>query len=274
MRSIVIGMARLMFTAFLTLGGASCSAEETEGDYGSSTAEQEVALGLQVAPALAERYGGLLDAPDQRMIDLLGELGQLVSAPAKGAGLPFGVAFYVLADSVHADVLSLPGGQVFITYGMLRRFGGNMPGIAALLAHELGHVTARHAILRVSELRFDGQSGAAVLARYSPEDQRSRTTPAVRGLIAALLDVRYTEVEEMEADRRAVEYLRGAAADTLLLPDGTPVTGVADPAALAPILRQLVDSGGDGTASSRFLTRHPVTTPRLMRLAATINNPY
>lgn len=255
----------------VTLGVTGCGGDESERHFGAPTAEQEVALGLQAAPALAEKYGGLLDAPEhQRLIDALGEV---VAAHADATGLPFGVDFHVLADSVTEDVLSLPGGQVFITVGMLRRLGNNLPGVAALLAHELGHVTARHAVMQISEQRFEGQTGGAVLARYSPEDERSRSTASVQAVVAALLDISHSEAAEIDADRRGIEYLTNAVGDTVLLPDGTRLTGIIDPGALAAVLQQMSESRGTGQRGSHYMTRHPVTPPRLTSLQATLNRP-
>jgi predicted Zn-dependent protease len=156
------------------------------------TPQQEVAIGLQAAPAMAQRYGGLSsDQPAQRRVDrLCHDLVEKTDA----ARTPYDFDCHVLADERTADAFALPGGQVFITSGLLARLqtDGQLAGV---LAHEIGHVVARHGAEHLANHR------AAALTRYDPSDPASRRNPAVATLIGQLISLRFSRRDESEADR-------------------------------------------------------------------------
>src|SRR6476661_1580794 len=105
------------------------------------TPQQEVAIGLQAAPAMAQRYGGLSsDQQAQRHIDrICHDLVEKTDAKAT----PYDFDCHLLADERTAGAFALPGGQVFLTSGLLAklRTDGELAGV---LGHEIGHVVARH----------------------------------------------------------------------------------------------------------------------------------
>src|SRR5918998_6814937 len=83
------------------------------------TAEQEVALGLQAAPQMVQQFGGLDPDPQaQALVDRVGE--RLVSKSA-AAQSPYQFEFHLLDDAETINAFALPGGQVAITEGLLRR---------------------------------------------------------------------------------------------------------------------------------------------------------
>src|SRR3954452_24372458 len=105
------------------------------------TPRQEVAIGLQAAPAMARRYGGLSsDQQAQRHIDrICHDLVEKTDAK----GTPYDFDCHLLADERTAGAFALPGGQVFLTSGLLSKLR-NDEQLAAVLGHEIGHVVARH----------------------------------------------------------------------------------------------------------------------------------
>ena len=83
------------------------------------TPEQEVALGLQAAPEMAQQFGG--QDPDAQAQARVSQVGQrLVSQTAAGK-TPYQFDFHLLNDPETINAFALPGGQVFITEGLLRR---------------------------------------------------------------------------------------------------------------------------------------------------------
>ncbi len=51
--------------------------------------------------------------------------------------------FYLLNDPQTINACALPGGQVFITLGLLQKMT-NEAQLAGVLGHEIGHVVGRH----------------------------------------------------------------------------------------------------------------------------------
>ena len=92
--------------------------------------------------------------------------------------------FHLLRDPKTINAFALPGGQVFITEGLLNRMD-NEAQLAGVLGHEIGHVIARHSAAA------DGQGPA----RPDPDGGRRRRVPATTGaadrnaqLVAAMVN--------------------------------------------------------------------------------------
>ena len=163
------------------------------------TPQQEIAIGLQAAPAMAQRYGGLSADPQarQRVDRICHDLVEKTEARRS----PYDFDCHVLADTRTVDAFALPGGQVFVTARLMERLPSDAE-LAGVLGHEIGHVLARHGTRRIAETRIaPGLTGAAVLAAYDPADPASRRKAAVATLIGRLVDLRFSPREEAEADR-------------------------------------------------------------------------
>lgn len=61
--------------------------------------------------------------------------------------------FHLLADPNTVNAFALPGGQIFMTYGLLSRLQ-NEDQIAGVLGHEIGHVLGRHSAERIADSEF------------------------------------------------------------------------------------------------------------------------
>src|SRR5678815_452299 len=101
------------------------------------TTEQEIALGLQAAPEMARQYGGL--HPDQQASARVKEIGQQIVSRTKAGETPYKFDFHLLADENTVNAFALPGGQVFITAGLLKNLQSEGQ-LAGVLGHEIGHV--------------------------------------------------------------------------------------------------------------------------------------
>lgn len=175
------------------------------------TPQQEVAIGLQAAPAMAQRYGGLSsDQPAQRRVDRVCH--DLVEKTEAGRS-PYDFDCHVLADARTAAAFSLPGGQVFVTSGLMARLPSDAE-LAGVLGREIAHILARHGIERIAGAGIaPGLTGAAVLAAYDPNDPASRRNAAVATLIGRLIDLQFSPQEEAEADRLGLRLASEAGYD-------------------------------------------------------------
>jgi predicted Zn-dependent protease len=218
------------------------------------TPQQEVAIGLQAAPAMAQRYGGLSsDQQAQQRVDrICHDLVEKTSAKST----PYDFDCHVLADQRTVDAFALPGGQVFVTSGLLTmlRTDGQLAGV---LAHEIGHVVARHGAEHLGTARLArGLTGAAVLARYDPNSPASRRNPAVSTLIGQLIDLRFTREDELDADRRGVRLMSEAGYD---------------PRGMVQVMRLLQPSG---TWEPEFFSTHPNPANRVAHIEGAIRQRY
>ncbi|PRX57972.1 M48 family metalloprotease [Flagellimonas meridianipacifica] len=147
---ILIGLAIVVF-AFIQ----RCSNQEENPYTGrvqniNITAEQEIAIGLQSAPEMAQQHGGLY--PDERMQSLVDAVGHRLVQNSIARETPYEFQFHLLADDRTINAFALPGGQCFITYALFSQL--NESQLAGVLGHEIGHVIGRHSAERIAESSF------------------------------------------------------------------------------------------------------------------------
>ncbi|WP_373075567.1 M48 family metalloprotease [Zeaxanthinibacter enoshimensis] len=114
------------------------------------TAEQEIAIGLQSAPEVAQMHGGLY--PDERLQAMVDRVGQNLVKNSIARETPYQYEFHLLADEQTINAFALPGGQIFITYALFSKL--NEAQLAGVLGHEIGHVIGRHSAERIAESNF------------------------------------------------------------------------------------------------------------------------
>lgn len=114
------------------------------------TAEQEIAIGLQSTPQIAQQYGGLYG--DDRMQAYVDAVGDKLVQNSIARETPYEYEFHLLADNKTINAFALPGGQIFITYALFSKL--NEAQLAGVLGHEIGHVIGRHSAERIAESNF------------------------------------------------------------------------------------------------------------------------
>ncbi|MDT0605390.1 M48 family metalloprotease [Croceitalea rosinachiae] len=114
------------------------------------SAEQEIAIGLQSAPEMAQQHGGLY--PDERMQAFVDAVGNRLVNNSIARETPYKYDFHLLADDRTINAFALPGGQCFITYALFSQL--NEDQLAGVLGHEIAHVIGRHSAERIAESSF------------------------------------------------------------------------------------------------------------------------
>ncbi|MBC8769686.1 M48 family metalloprotease [Arenibacter sp. BSSL-BM3] len=112
--------------------------------------EQEISIGLQSAPEVAQQYGGLY--PDERLQSYVDQIGVKLVNNSIARETPYQYDFHLLADDQTINAFALPGGQVFITYALFSQL--NEAQLAGVLGHEIGHVIGRHSAERIADGSF------------------------------------------------------------------------------------------------------------------------
>lgn len=166
--------------------------------------DQEIALGLQAAPQMAREFGGESDDPQGQA--LVSQVGNELIAKTDAGKTPYKFQFHLLADDHTVNAFALPGGQVFITEGLYKHLK-TRGELACVLAHEIGHVAARHSAQQLAKQQLtQGLTGAAVLASYDPDDPSSRNTAQVAMLIGQVVNMKFGRGDELQADELGVRF--------------------------------------------------------------------
>lgn len=147
---ILIGLAIVAF-AFIQ----RCNNKEENPFTGrvqniNMTADQEIAIGIQSAPEIAQQHGGLY--PDQRLQSFVDLVGNKLVENSVARETPYNYEFHLLADERTINAFALPGGQIFITYALFSQL--NEAQLAGVLGHEIGHVIGRHSAERIADSQF------------------------------------------------------------------------------------------------------------------------
>lgn len=244
---ILIGLGIAAFSLFSYFSSGEYNDVVGETQYVSITPRQEIALGLQSAPQLINEFGGeYRDSDVQEAID---DIGFDLVNNSIARDQPWQWEFTVL-DSDILNAFALPGGQVFITVGMLEQMD-DVSQVAGVLAHEIVHVLARHGAQRVSQNELtNGIIGAVAVASDSAS---AAQTAAV---ISQLVNLQYGRDDEIQSDTIGVCIMIDAGYD----PQG--MIGV----------QQILDRASQGAGQPEFFSTHPDPSNRIERIEETIQN--
>ena len=246
---IIIGLVMAAIAYFSYLGKSQENPLTGESQKVSLTPEEEVALGLQSAPQMAQEYGGLY--PDQKVQQQVSAIGNKLlqsfnrELQAKGIQNPYQFNFYVLRDGQTVNAFALPGGQVFITAGLLSRLKSE-DQLAGVLGHEIAHVIHRHSSEQMAKTEF--YQGLAGAATASAGDLGAGQ---IASYVANMKLLKYGRDDELESDEFGVKYMVGAGYD---------------PAAMIEVMQILADASGGDMNRDDFNSSHPSPANRIARL--------
>ena len=227
-----------------------------ETQHVDMTVDQEIALGLQAAPEMAAQYGGL--HPNQEAAAKVKEIGARLVQQTKAGTSPYKFDFHLLADEKTLNAFALPGGQIFITAGLLSKLKteGQLAGI---LGHEIGHVIARHSAEQLAKAKLtQGLSSAAGVATYDPDRPATATGAVAAAAIAKLMTLKYGRDDELESDNLAVRFT---------------ATAGYDPRAMIGVM-EILGAGREGSAGVEFFQTHPNPENRIARLQNAIQEEF
>ena len=226
-----------------------------ERRYLGYTWQQETELGKEASKQVSALFGVYRDPKLQSYVT---EVGNRVLATSHlrrpGAEERFRetqVTFTVL-DSPIVNAMALPGGYIYVTRGMLSHIN-NEDELAAVLAHEIGHVTARHAARQA----WQQQLGQGLLLGGALIGQGVLGLPAqdilnLGGMAAQLLFLRYSREDELEADQLSVEYTSQAGYEAR------------EVISFFQTINRLQEKEGQGMPN--FLSTHPNPGDRVQRI--------
>jgi len=170
---------------------------------------QQYYLGRAFGATILQNRKPLDNEAANRYVNEVGQaLVQASDQPPTYAGYHF-----LIIDSPEANAFSAPGGFILITKGLVK-MTTNEAELAAVLAHEIGHVALDHGVKAIQKDRLTGAwvgIGADAAKTLGPSEVAQMTEAfegSVTDLTKAVVDKGYSRDTEFEADSRAVTVLR------------------------------------------------------------------
>lgn len=204
---------------------------------------QMAQIGASQHPRILATYGGEYNNPQlERMVAKI--VGKLTVASGS-SGQTYRIT---ILNSPNVNAFALPGGYVYVTRGLLA-LANDSSEVAAVIAHEMAHVTANHGVQRLrkeAEVELSNQVVSQVLA----DKIRERETE-LRGRMSL---AQFSRNQELEADKIGIKTVADAGYD---------------PFASARFLQtmegytQFRSISGATDAKLDFLATHPATPQRI-----------
>ena len=212
-------------------------------EYSITSTDKEVEIGRKVARKVEEELTVAADEPMQARVRAIG---QRIAAVCDRK--EFVYTFTVIEDE-EVNAFSLPGGYVFLNDGLVKKAASD-DELAGVIAHEMAHITARHAVKR-----YESSLGLQIVQLASLAARRGAATGGL-SVAARAAQLAYARQDELEADRLAVKYLRAAGFD---------------PKAMLTFLEKLHDLHSDkahylprGVVRPQYATTHPFVPERVL----------
>jgi predicted Zn-dependent protease len=157
---------------------------------------QEIQMGQQAAQEVSQQLG-LVD--DEALQQYVQRVGAQLAEESERPNLPW--TFRVVDDPT-PNAFALPGGFIFMTRGMMDLMDSEAE-LAAVLGHEIGHVTARHSVTQISRGQL-AQLGLGVGSILFPSAAQAVGGLAQTGM--QLLFLSYGRDAERQADELGFRY--------------------------------------------------------------------
>ena len=166
-------------------------------EYSFTSTDKEVEIGRKLARRVERE---LTLVPDEAMQQRVRAIGGRLAAVCDRRELVY--SFEAVKDD-DVNAFSLPGGYVFLNEGLIKKTSGD-DELAGVIAHEIAHIAARHAVAR-----YESSLGLQIVQLATLAAGGSRAAGGL-GVAAQAAQLAYARDAELEADRLGVKYMKAA----------------------------------------------------------------
>jgi predicted Zn-dependent protease len=246
LRNGMLAVSLLALSACTTFTSSNIAVSRT-GDNPAPTVvpegtdPEDVVIGRREHPRIIAAYGGVY-SDRQAEIMVARIVGRLLAA----ANQPNAQFQVTILDSSEVNAFALPGGYIYVTRGILA-LASDTSELAAVLAHEIAHVTLRHARARTDRTRTTAIVDRVITGVFGGDISTDASADRTRQSMAA-----FGQAQELEADREGIKFAGKAGYDTQ-----------AAARFLGVMSRFASFSAGTDSGDEGFLSSHPSTPARI-----------
>lgn len=247
------GAAAGLMAALLVVAACSTNPATGKRQIALISEEQEIAMGREADQQIQQQLGLY---PDQELQAYVNRIGQKLAAESERPNLPW---TFRVVDDPSVNAFALPGGKIYVTRGLLTHLTSEAE-MAAVLGHEIGHVTGRHSVEQMSKAQL-AQIGLIAGMIVKPELAEQYGSLASQGL--QLLFLKHGRDDERQADELGLRYVNNENYDPREMP------GVFE------TLRRVSEQqerqqGGSGGRLPGWLSTHPTPQERIQTISAKV----
>lgn len=242
---LLIGAAIIIFSFIRYCSRTEENPYTGKSQHISLTTDEEIALGLQSAPQMAQEFGGL--HPDQDAQKMVDRVGHKLVENSVARETPYRYDFHLLRDPQTVNAFALPGGQVFITAGLFGRLQTE-DQLAGVIGHEIGHVVGRHSAERMAKQELTSGLITGVMAGTDAGGAQ------MAAMIGNFVNMKYGREDELESDRLGVKFMIDAGYN---------------PYEFIEVMRILEEASG-GQRVPEFSSTHPSSPHRIEEIKEAI----
>jgi predicted Zn-dependent protease len=192
----------------VALGGCAVNPATGRREFMLVSEQDEIDMGRKAHPQILKSYGVYNNPGIQ---DFVNSIGQNIVSITPRKNLKF--TFTVLESPV-VNAFAVPGGYVYINRGILAYFNDEAQ-FAGVLAHEIGHVVARHSAEQISKEKLTNLS-LGIGSLLSPTVEQFSD---LLSLGSSLLFLKFSRDDERQADKLGVDYSSAAGFDARRMSD-------------------------------------------------------
>lgn len=202
---LLVGLAIALMGWFMYMNQVEENPVTGQKQHVAISPDQEIRLGLESAPQMSREMGGEVPLSDPRA-KLVQNLGNYLVQHTVAEKSPWQFQFHLLADQNTVNAFALPGGQIFITLGLLNKLQTEAQ-LAGVLAHEMGHVIERHTAEQMAKNQL-GQT--LVMAAGTAASDQSQSPYMMAAFVNQMIQLRYSRQDESEADEWGLKLMSQA----------------------------------------------------------------
>ena len=191
-----------IFSILIITSNCSVNPSTGKSEFVIMSEREEDQIGKKEHPKIIKSFGGIYK--DEKLQNYVESLGDFLVNTSELSNKKF---TFTILNSPIVNAFALPGGYIYLTRGLIY-LCQNEAQLAGVIAHEIGHVTARH-----TAKRYTKNFGVGLLANILGVINKNMVINDLVNKSASLYLLSFSRSQEYEADRLAVRYMARAGFD-------------------------------------------------------------